>query len=224
MTRRKPAAAASLLPALLLAAAFLAPPPPARAHDPGEAECVCRKAGAAGVWCDRHALGHLAGLTIRSKMLFEALDAHGHELDLSTFRCPACRRAIETDGYCDEHRTGFVGKLAYFSRLTYELARGELRDPAGISCPDCRRLAGGGQGWCGACRLGMLGPVAIRDRSRYETAARAAEIVREADLMARRCEHCALAMVADDECPFCRITYKDGRPAKTRQPAAVPSP
>lgn len=92
------------------------------AHD--ASGCSCRQSEEIGAWCDEHAFGKLAGVTIRSKLLFETLDAHGHDLDLTSFECATCRAAIESSGFCDEHRTGFVDGRAYFSRLTHDLAGG----------------------------------------------------------------------------------------------------
>jgi hypothetical protein len=67
----------------------------------------------------------------------------------------------------------------------------------------------------------MIGPVAIRDRAIWQRAARSVEILEAASREAARCEHCAIAMVTDMQCPFCRITYRDGRPLP---PLTAPGP
>jgi tetratricopeptide (TPR) repeat protein len=179
-------------------------------HSPS-AGCVCATAKRDNAFCDVHHRGYVAAVEIHSRLLWDTLDAHGHTLDLSTFTCESCRKAIATDGFCEDHRVGFLGGLAYFSRLTYELARGEKREPSGVACPVCRKNADS-LGWCDTHGLGMIGAVAIKDRQAYDRAAKSVEILRAASKEAERCEHCAMAMVTDTQCPMHRITYKDGRP------------
>ena len=182
---------------------------------PAPAPCTCASAVETNGWCEPHHVGYVASVRIPSRLLYDVLDAHGHTLDLSTFHCPSCRKAIETDGYCGEHRIGFLHGQAYFSRLTYELARGEVRDSAAIACPVCRKNAQS-HGWCKRCRLGMAGRVAIKSEEAYRQVSKALDILEGANRAAVRCEGCALAMVTDTECPFCRITYKDGKPIGSR--------
>jgi hypothetical protein len=186
------------------------PPPPAPV-------CECDRARAADGWCHVHALGHVAGVPIRSPLLFEILDAHGHQLDPAALHCSACARALAEEGFCEQHRIGFVRDLAYFSRLTYELARGERLRPPEPSCPVCRANART-HGWCDACRRGMAGTVALRDRVSYEAVVDALEILALANAAAERCEHCAVAIVTDADCPFCRIHYRDGHPLPREEP------
>ncbi len=185
--------------------------------------CTCAAASRSNGWCDLHKVGYLASIPVRSELLFETLDAHGHDLDLSTFECEACRKAIATEGFCEEHRVGFVHGLAYFSRLTYELARGVPADPASLACPVCRRNSEG-YGWCEEHGLGMLGPTAVRDRAAYERAVRAIEILKTAILEAERCERCAVAIVSDTDCPYHRIFYKDGKPVQAGDSEPTPAP
>ena len=175
----------------------------------GAVDDDCASAKQTDSWCDAHQVGYVASVLIPSKRLWETLDAHGHELELDSFTCSSCREAIESDGFCEEDRIGFVGGLAYFSRLTYELARGEIRDPASIPCSVCRVNAET-HGWCDEHGVGMVGNVAIQDREGYEQIERALRILRAAIEVAGRCEHCAVAMVTDTECPRCRISYRDG--------------
>jgi hypothetical protein len=173
--------------------------------------CTCSTTRVTNGWCAIHGFGYVGGLRIDSAWLYRALDAHGHELDLTTFTCPACKKAIETDGFCEEHRIGFVRRQAYFSRLTYELGRAEPREPATIACPACRKNAEA-SGWCSKDRVGMVGPFAIRSRADYDQAVRALEIVRLAAEASKRCDHCAGAIITDGTCPFCKIRYEDGKP------------
>ncbi len=173
--------------------------------------CTCAAAVRANGWCALHKVGYLASIPVRSELLFETLDAHGHDLDLSTFECESCRKAIATEGFCEEHRVGFVRGLAYFSRLTYELARGVPMDLESLTCPVCIRNAAT-YGWCDEHGLGMLGSTGVRDRAGYERAVKAIEILKLAVQEAERCERCAVAMVSDSDCPYHRVLYKDGKP------------
>lgn len=177
--------------------------------------CRCQDDSEIGTWCEVHAVGHLGSVAIESKELFDVLDAHGHEVIPETFDCPVCREAIETAGYCAEHRIGFVGGRAYFSRLTYTLASGERPRPEEQECTICRSNAES-IGWCATHRVGRVGSVAIRDREAFDAARRAIEIVAAADELAKRCPHCAAAMVTDTRCPVCRLLYHDGRVVENR--------
>ena len=162
-------------------------------------------------WCERHGIGYVGDVKIRSWLLYETMDAHGHVVVASMFQCPVCQKALESDGFCEEHKIGFFGKKAYFSRLTFELARADSLDPAKIACPVCRKNARG-HGWCETHQTGMVGHFAIRGRQRYQDVAKAIDILEFANTTSERCEHCAMAIVTDSRCPFHKITYKDGRP------------
>ena len=173
--------------------------------------CTCTTARATNGWCSLHELGYVAGVKVTSRWLYEAADAHGHDVDVATFTCPDCRRAVATNGFCEVDRIGFVDNRAYFSRLTYELARGEIRPPSSIRCPTCRKNADT-HGWCAKSRVGMIGEVAIRDRAAFDRAVAALDIFMVANAVAARCPYCAVAVITDTECPICRIAYKDGKP------------
>jgi hypothetical protein len=185
------------------------------AAPPAAAACTCAVAMEHGGWCEADQVGYLATIEIRSWKIFEALDAHGHELNLDSFRCPSCQRAIATDGFCSEHRIGFFERLAYFSRLTHVLAKNPFRPAAAIACPVCRKNSES-LGWCEACKVGMIGGVAVADRQEFDDAARSIRILHEAIAAAERCEDCAVAILTDTQCPVCRISYRDGK----KQPAA----
>jgi hypothetical protein len=87
--------------------------------------CTCALERARNGWCEACVVGYVAEQPIRSKTLYDALDAHGHDVDLSSFACADCRAAADADGYCERHERGFVGGRAYLSRLAYHLARGQ---------------------------------------------------------------------------------------------------
>lgn len=180
--------------------------------------CTCAVARAADGWCEQHQVGYIGGIRIPSKLVFETMDAHGHVVDLSTYTCETCQKAIKTDGFCAVDSVGFVKKLAYYSRLSYELARGERTPRAGITCRTCRKNSES-QGWCERCKIGRIGPVAIRDREAYELAAHAADLLRAANEAAVRCDLCGVSVLTNARCPICRITYRDGKPVP---PAAEP--
>jgi len=172
--------------------------------------CSCAHALEHGGWCDVHQVGYVGSVEVTSHLLFEALDAHGHDVDTSTFDCPGCRKAIETSGFCDTHLVGFVQGQAYFSRLTYNLARGKRVAPSEVTCPVCRKHMLG-RGWCAACGIGMVGNLALRDRRAFDDVDHTLKLVEAANHVAARCEHCAVAVVFDATCPICGIRYKDGK-------------
>jgi len=175
------------------------------------APCTCGAPKGMSGWCERHGIGYVGDVTIRSWLLYEMMDAHGHQIGALTLQCPACQKAQASDGYCEEHKIGFFGNKAYFSRLTYELARAQSTDPTKIVCRVCRKNARG-HGWCETHQIGMVGNLAIKGKESYQHAAKAIEILEIASKTSERCEQCALAIVTDSQCPFHRITYKDGHP------------
>jgi hypothetical protein len=196
-----------LLGLLLLATLPLAASPPSTS-----AECTCAMILELDGWCAVHSIGYIAGLEIETYLLFEVLDAHGHEVGLTSFQCAACQRAFESQGFCDEHRMGFVSGLAYYSRLTFLVARARASAGSAAPCPECREAAAA-DGWCGACGgVGFVGSVAFRDRRAYDEVVRALDLVHRADAVGRRCVHCAVAMATDGVCPVCKLEYKDGKP------------
>ena len=207
-----------LIAAVAVSAAFVAAPQASATAAAPAIDADCAEARRTDGWCDARGVGYVAFVEIPSRLLYDTLDAHGHVLDLTTFTCPSCRRAIDTEGFCEEHRVGFVRRpttrepLAYFSRLTYEMARGARVEPASFRCAECRRHAEAGFGWCAKHRTGLIGSAAIRDRAAWDRAAAAVEVLRASVAMLPKCEHCAVAMVTDTECWDHKITYKDGKP------------
>lgn len=171
---------------------------------------ACEEAKRINGWCREANLGYVASLPIRSPLLYEALDAHGHAVDPSAMTCETCRAALESDGFCADHRMGFVGGEAYLSPLTYHLARGRTIDPAAIACRTCRRHTRG-IGWCERHGLGIVGHLAFDDRQAFEELLRAYRLLEAAIRTSARCETCAAAMVAEGYCPEHRVRYRDGR-------------
>jgi hypothetical protein len=105
---------------------------------------------------------------------------------------------------------GWVDGMAYMSRLTYDLALGRTRDLAAVTCPDCRTIVGG-VGWCEACGGGWAGNVYFESRPEHAAAAHEFGRLQAAIEASARCETCALVLLVDGKCPYCGITYADGK-------------
>lgn len=216
MSRRLPARhiAAPFIGIAALAAA-LALPPDARAHDP--AVKSCEEAKRINGWCEPAQVGYVASIEIRSKFLYEVLDAHGHDIIKSKVTCPTCLKAIETDGYCPAHRMGYVRGEAYMSSLTWHLARARRIDPRTLTCPDCRNHTRG-IGWCDKDKVGIAGYFAVDDRQEFDDLARAHALLLAAVEKSARCETCAGAMITDGYCRTHKLQYKDGVPVAPAGP------
>lgn len=91
----------------------------------GAPACTCELERARAGWCEACAVGHVGGREIRSRLLYDALDAHGHDVRIDALPCATCRRAAAEDGFCEGCGRGFVGGRAYLSPLAYRLARDE---------------------------------------------------------------------------------------------------
>lgn len=89
------------------------------------AACSCELERQRSGWCVACGVGYVAEVSIRSRALYDALDAHGHDVDVPGLACAECRAAAAADGFCARHERGFVGGRAFLSRLAYHLARGE---------------------------------------------------------------------------------------------------
>lgn len=173
--------------------------------------CTCDAAKLRNGWCWRCNVGYIAGARIESATLFEALDPHGHELDNECLQLQMCRDVIRADGYCDAVGIGFVGGKAYFTRLTYGVARGQVLDPATLACPICRSHIAQ-SGWCAGCRRGIVGNVAFSDRDLFDRTSHEYCRLLQAIERAPVCDMCALAMVAHSTCPMCRMSYESETP------------
>lgn len=87
--------------------------------------CTCALERERSGWCEACGVGYVADTPIRSRVLYDALDAHGHDVDAASLECASCRLATRSDGFCEAHARGFVGGRAYLSRLAYHVALGE---------------------------------------------------------------------------------------------------
>ncbi len=158
-------------------------------------------------WCASCGLGFVADVPIASKLVFDALDAHGHELERAALACDTCREAYTAGGFCEACNIGWVASQAYFSQLSFQIARGE-RDPRD-DCPRCNELRGE-HGWCATCEHGWIGNIRIADRGDFELGQAAYAGLLTALDDVERCELCAAARVARGVCPACRVSYQSG--------------
>ena len=187
-------------------------------HAPVDAEqpttasnCTCQLAQLHNGWCNECDVGYVAAQRISSKLLFDTLDAHGHDVNLDAITCSSCLTAIPNEDFCEQCRMGIVNGKAYFSRLTHVLAKGEVHDASQLNCATCRANSED-LGWCDACRVGMIGNVALTNRHDFESAITPFRTLQSAIEKTASCEMCACAMVADSRCPYCKITYHNGEP------------
>ena len=74
----------------VLAAVLLLMPPP---HPDRLKPCRCAPAKLHNGWCRPCAVGYVAGVKIKSHLLFEDLDAHGHQFDPAMIECESCHQA-----------------------------------------------------------------------------------------------------------------------------------
>jgi hypothetical protein len=162
--------------------------------------CRCAAARRENGWCSACAVGYVAGVRVPSAVLFETLDAHGHDIDRDAIECSTCRIAESTDGFCASCRWGFVGGRLYFSKLTYTLARGRVIEPPARGCPSCAQAAEGTV-WCGTCRAGWVGNVRFEDQSAFELARPEYARLLAAIEASGQCRLCAVGMFAGGACP-----------------------
>ncbi len=176
------------------------------AYDP-HSKCVCASYETQDVWCMRCDVGYVAQQRIESAMLFEALDPHGHRLDVNVWECATCKANYTSNGFCAECGMGCHNQLVYFTRLTHGLARGRRVD---LSRRDCATFAGhsGDAVWCDRCSIGIVGNVVFSDQDVFEVTAREFSILKQAIDRSAECELCACAMVAHRDCPTCLISYQ----------------
>ncbi|NOT01368.1 MAG: hypothetical protein HOP29_12150 [Phycisphaerales bacterium] len=178
--------------------------------EPGPKMCLCPEAVQRHVWCEVHNVGLLAGVKITSPLLFEVLDAHGHQADPNFIPCAACRKHYDTGGFCPDCRIGYVNHLAYMSPLTYHLALGKHTDPAILDCAACRANASS-YGWCDRCRRGMAGNVAYTDNAEFNIAIVEFKRLLVAIEKMPTCDGCSVAIMCDGQCWYCKKQYRDTR-------------
>lgn len=172
--------------------------------------CRCEAVRQSDGWCRRCKVGYLAGVKVASPKFFDALDTHGHKIDPARVLCATCRKNYDSDGYCPSCRYGFVNKQAWFSRLSYYLARAPVQPADSIACATCLKNTHS-SGWCEACNRGMVGFHAYNNHAEFDQAARMRELLMVAVDVADQCLTCALAIINDAECITCRVRYLNGK-------------
>lgn len=174
-------------------------------HDP-ESYCTCTHAWATNGWCRRCGHGFLAGMTIESGPLFEALDTHGHGLGENTsFPCATCREARASDGLCDIHQWGFVNETLYATAVSWALARGRVIDADALVGVD----HGADGGWCDRCNTGQIGATRFASHSHYLQAMHQRERLMQALQTLNRCEQCAIRTFSGGVCRACGTDSHD---------------
>lgn len=171
--------------------------------------CTCSQASVTNGWCSACRVGYVAGLKIPSLLMYDALDAHGHNIDPQKMTCNSCKKALQTDGYCPACRIGFIRNQAYLSRLTYHAAKGRVVKAEHIECARCVSHVGTA-GWCDECGLGIVGNVAHSDRTLYEALAEEFRKLKNAIKRLEKCESCAVASLTNGRCMTCRKVFTDG--------------
>ncbi|NNF41912.1 MAG: hypothetical protein HKO59_06015 [Phycisphaerales bacterium] len=204
MAAPPPDARAILWPGLFRPALDAATHAPASHSAPADetASCRCAEQRIRNGWCTRCDVGHVAGVPIRSRTLFDFLDAHGHRIDPDRLECAECRVAVRNDRMCSECKWGFVDGLLYFTELTYRLARGT---PLAAEDRPCRRLrpATPAAVWCGGCAIGVVGNAVYTSHGDFASAAREFARLKDAVATSSRCELCAVVLFTGAECPRC---------------------
>ncbi|MCB9864551.1 MAG: hypothetical protein H6820_14440 [Phycisphaerales bacterium] len=178
---------------------------------------TCAAAQPVNGWCDACAVGYVAGLPIKSKLLYDTMDAHGHTLQVELMPCKECQRLAKVGGYCEASHIGWYQGEAYFSRLTYEIARAYYREPSCIDCAACRENAKSA-GWCDECGYGMIGRFAFTVRADYDAAEKDFRRLRNAIELSNRCDYCAMAAVTDTGCFKCKTEFRNGEPVAAVAP------
>ena len=193
-------------------------------HDPTVVHktCVCVAARAVHGWCGKCKVGHVAAVRVPSAELYEALDAHGHDVKHERLECKRCKANAAKGGYCSSCRMGFVDGLAYMSELTYTLANGSVKRPAKKSpaktkCSTCQLLPITG-GWCDRCRVGLAGNVFFKERKHYDNALRWRAHLEQSVKLLVRCELCAIAHFCDGACRIHRLKYTAGKSTPMLKP------
>jgi hypothetical protein len=176
--------------------------------------CICDVANRTNAWCNQCRLGTVAGVRFASPVLYDILDPHGHEVDLTNVPCPVCHAAIVTDAWCESCGIGYCGGRAYVSQLTWLLARGEWVNPAEVTCGFCREhLEDEAGARCESCRHGLVGGYAFADPDLFRQATRERQRLVQALELLPACEYCAAAQFTGGRCPKCNIQYGNERSA-----------
>lgn len=178
--------------------------------------CICDWARDHNGWCEKCRAGYVCRIAVPSAILFTTLDPHGHEISHDSIQCASCQAAIATDGWCEPSRIGWQDGLAWMTRITWVFSKGVPAREVVTLCERCRAVAASDPPqpgpWCAVCSGRVVAGVFFVDDGIAREAATRLGILEASIVTLPRCEMCACAMVYDDECPDCRIRYRDGRP------------
>ncbi len=173
--------------------------------------CRCDSLATITGWCGACEVAFVGGVRLPSANFYEVLDAHGHEVNPETIRCPVCREAQAAGGYCERDRIGYVNGRAWVERLNYLLALGTPIDVSELTCGTCREHAAGA-GWCATHGVGWIGPLSFTDDAVFlEAWAERKRLAESAERIAT-CEGCAIASFTLGRCPMCNIHYGEVGP------------
>lgn len=180
---------------------------PARPHPVGDSKhehgCTCKAKRAGDGWCTECDVGYVAGVSVHSRRLFNALDLHGHEVYVDKTACPACRKAINRSDFCAACQMGFINGKGFFSRLCYVMAKGNI---AVLRSEDDLF-----SGWDERNNAGRVGNRSFRKKSDYDEMRFWIKVLQRADEKAKQCEYCAVAMIANRHCHICKVFYGNGK-------------
>ncbi len=189
----------------------------------GAGECSCSVARQEHRWCAHCEVGYVAGQPVPSRSLFEALDAHGHDIDPTKIRCESCQKALSTDGFCDKCCFGFNGGLLYFSPLSWCVAKGTPRGvaesrPKTPSQPQSKPAKGPcsvehvglpkDTQFCESCGEGIVGNVVFTEAHLFDIARDELRCLRLSVARLEECEICAIAQFLRSRCRQCDHDFR----------------
>jgi len=80
-------------------------------------------------------------------------------------------------------------------------------------CTGCK-TAHAENGWCTGCNAGFVANRLFESKTAHTIALAAYNVLKEAVVVASKCERCAIAMVTDGTCDACKVKFKDGKAVK----------
>jgi hypothetical protein len=146
-------------------------------------------------------------------------DKHAHD------DCPGCKEMNKTgEGWCGHCKVGMVCHVDVKDEKVYKamkdssyakcVEKGEKIKASEIKCDGCRKMADSHKdGFCKKCDGGMVAAHWFKGKDAYEKAEHCMSVLRSA--AKAKCDGCAIAMVGDGKCDHCKVSYKDGKKAKS---------
>lgn len=177
-------------------------------------EC-CDKAKASDGWCGDCKMGFVAGITMKSRALYDAL--MGKEVTAEqASKCGGCQAAFASNGTCNECHVAFANHKMYRSPFAARLAMGKPIDRKAL-CKECQEHCAKAtaeemakhSGWCDACKAGFVNGKTYTSKESFQQAMDAHTLLTKA--AEAKCDGCAVAMVCDGACGECKVAFKDGK-------------